>query len=71
MMKPYQHKHIGKPKTESRDIWQMVYQILKDTKCVFGCGRIATTHTSAGDYVCETCRDEFESFLENGASDVE
>ena len=65
-MKFYRHKYIGKPATQSRDIWQMVYQILKDTKCAFGCGRIATTHTSADDFVCEQCKQEFEDFLNAG-----
>ena len=31
-----------------------------------GTGKLATVFTSSDDFVCETCRDEFEDALEQG-----
>jgi hypothetical protein len=40
-----------------------------DTKHGKGTGKAVTHRTSAGDSVCENCRDEFEAALEEGENE--
>ena len=42
----------------------------KPTDCVFCHKNLATTHTSADDYVCQSCKDEFEAFMEREDTDA-